>query len=736
MKLRAKILLIVGLPLLLAYAVYISTDYTRGREQAFNHARATLSELTGHYAALIDVRFSNMSGVADTLARLIASQPPRTLEAFVGIDRAILEENPDIASATLAYEPHAYNLNQRFFSASVFRANSGGKETLVPKEALNGDYAWQDWFLQPKLSLAPFWAEPYFEDVDSVRLMCSYSSPLITDGVFQGVLSVETSIEHIINTLSELKVEGGYGALVSRTGGLIAHPDPKMVIPVTLRRYAEENNLPELRQFAEALPKMQKDGIIYMKEFVNRGGTFVGYARVPSTGWFFLGIVEEDLVLAPILARLRTNMILLAGSAVLLFLLIYLLASYQITRPLQTIAAAARRIAGGDLETPVPMLRQRDEIGDLATAFNTMQSNLQQHIAGRVEESTARKMAEEANQAKNEFLSNMSHELRTPLNAVIGMAYLTQNTPLNTQQEKYVRQIHTAAKSMLAIINDIFDFSTMEASKLKLNEAPFFLEQAVADASLDIADRCREKGLEFQIAIAENVPRHLIGDAARLGQILGNFLDNAVKFTERGSVILSCEPASPPEPPKAPADSDAVSLLFTIRDTGIGISPEFKERLFTAFTQADASSTRKHGGIGLGLSISRHLINLMNGEVSLESQEGQGTAVRFTVRLRLDPEYTAALPSASSDALPDAAPMATLLPPAASLEQELETLERLLAEDDAQAVNAFSTLEPHLQKTQPEAHALLRQAMDSFDFEQALRLTRDLLKQSQPPAQE
>ncbi len=736
MKLRAKILLIVGLPLLLAYALYIGTDYSRSREQAFNHARATLSELTGHYAALIDVRFSSMSGVADTLARLIAMRPPQTLEAFAIVDRAILEENPDISSATLAYEPYAYNLSQRFFSASVFRSSWGDKEMFLTREALNGDYAWQDWFLQPKLSLAPFWAEPYFEDENNVRLMCSYSSPLLSDGVFQGVLSVEASIEYITNTLNELKVEGGFSALVSRTGGLIAHPDPKMVIPMTLRRYAEENNLPELRQFAEALPKMRDDGIVHMKEFIKRGPTFVGYARVPSTGWIFLGIVEEDVVLAPLLARLRTNMIMLAGSAVLLFLLIYLLASYQITRPLQTMAAAARRIAGGDLETPVSMPRQRDEISDLAMAFNTMQTDLQQHIAGRVEESTARKMAEKANQAKNEFISNMSHELRTPLNSIIGMAYLTQNTPLNAQQEKYVRQIHTAAKSMLAIINDIFDFSTMEASKLKLNETPFFLEQVVADASIEIAGRCREKGLEFQIAIAENVPRHLIGDAARLGQILGNFLDNAVKFTERGSVALSCEPGPLPESREDAADSETVSLLFTVRDTGIGISPEFKERIFSAFTQADASSTRKHGGIGLGLSISRHLITLMNGEVSLESEEGQGTAVRFTVRLRRDPDHTEAHPSASPGEAPSAASTAALPPPAVSLKQELETLERLLAEDDARAVNAFSTLEPHLLQTQPEAHALLRQAMDAFDFEQALRLARDLFKKLQPPAQE
>jgi signal transduction histidine kinase/ActR/RegA family two-component response regulator len=346
------------------------------------------------------------------------------------------------------------------------------------------------------------------------------------------------------------------------------------------------------------------------------GGMMIaGYAVVPETGW---GVMVPQPISE---LRRRADMVnqlavIIAVAAFVSAALVSYLIALWLTRPVRQIAATAEAVMTGNDQVSVPTFGQwaPSEIRSLGLALNTMLADLRRKAAETLQ---ALRQAETSNRAKTQFLANMSHELRTPLNGVVGMVELLRLSGATTTQQNYIEQASRSAHALLRMVSDVLDLSEMEVGKIGLKPAPFRLDNLIAALRDQYARPAQAKGLNLAVALPEALHITLIGDSQRILQMLGNLLDNAIKFTESGGVAA-----------RVSASDETISTIqikFEVGDTGIGIPAEVQKGIFEAFTQADESLTRRYGGSGLGLAIVKELCQRMNGEFGVQSIVGVGS---------------------------------------------------------------------------------------------------------------
>ncbi|HZU89179.1 MAG TPA: ATP-binding protein [Stellaceae bacterium] len=478
------------------------------------------------------------------------------------------------------------------------------------------------------LAVGDYWVDP-LTGKKMIHFATRFHGP---DGRIAGVVFSGLDLDWLSQHLKERGLPPTASILIAdRKGNIIARlPHPELLVGKNMRKTHEKIMDGDKTGWEEV---KGVDGITRIFGYVP--------PALPPDDFFLSAGQEKAEAFAPIDAATKRGVELIFAGLLAAILAAWAGGRKFIRQPIDSLLRVTAEWRRGNYEARVPIDDRASEIGRLAVAFNEMADALaaRHRDQQRAEEELRRLNAalesrmvelEEANRAKSQFLANMSHEIRTPLNGILGMLELARHAKFGPAPRRFIDTARRSAETLLEIISGVLDLSKIEAGKVELEQRPFDLYVLVKETAELFADLARGKGLELSCSMAPTLPRAVVGDSARLRQILGNLVGNAVKFTERGKIEVSGELVE--------QDTRSAFVSFAISDTGIGIPEEQRAHIFEAFVQADGSMTRRYGGTGLGLTIAKELCEMMGGAISVTSAPGIGSTFRFGVRLELSKE--------------------------------------------------------------------------------------------------
>ncbi|MDX1958758.1 MAG: ATP-binding protein [Leptospiraceae bacterium] len=487
----------------------------------------------------------------------------------------------------------------------------------------------------------PYWSETFtWPDIPD-SLAISWVHPLYKKDTYYGLLNSEIIISVLRDYLISLEMNYGTIYIVDYDGKIIVSSSKfKDLIQVNgkfQKQIAQESEDELIRKSAEIIfsqPKINL-GNSFEKRFDSSGGDALVYVK-PWSDFHGLKWIVVISVYESLLMKEFQKVANLAGIfSLFLFIGIFFIGLFAINKfvnPIKDLNEAARKISNGQFSEKVKV-PEKTELRELAISFNIMADSL--FISFEEMEEMIRERTyelEKANHTKDIFLANMSHEMRTPLNGILGVIQLLNHKKRSPEEEEYFRVISLSGETLLSIINDILDYTKIDSGKLELDNNNFEVKTTIDDTVKMFYPIALKKEIELEHEYDDSIPKFLNGDPTRLRQILFNLIGNAIKFTERGKVKVITKLLS--------IDENKIRLRITIEDTGIGIEETNITKLFQSFTQADSSVSRKYGGTGLGLVISKKLCELMNGHIEVESEYGKGSSFTFEVELILPDDST------------------------------------------------------------------------------------------------
>jgi signal transduction histidine kinase/CheY-like chemotaxis protein len=597
--------------------IFVAIIYKTTNTQVNTQINETMRENLKAAGLEIQNELNKNSFIAEQLSLYAQSLRPDAVgdDIFWRYLSAIISANKNTMGGGIWFEPQS-GVGNRAYSGAYYVHMDGDEAVAEPDYADTVDYHSTDWYTSGIRSSGEIvWSQVYYDPVPKATMITATAPVFGSDGRVIGVATADMALTDIQLISGAIKVgETGKAFILGADGEYISFFDDSRTVDDRI----QDDEDAELAAFGKIALETDEG----MGSFTFEGGEYQAYfTDMEDTSWTLVVVIDSDEIVASAM-----SLVLLMSFVPLIGLIIAIICIVLVASRLRRVANKvnnfADRVASGDYAKRIDVV-EHDEFGVMEVRLNTMMdmmSDMARKSADMLE------LAQSANRAKSEFLSNMSHEMRTPMNAIIGMTSIGKTAEDISRKDYCFGKIEDASVHLLGVINDILDMSKIEAGKFELSPTTFAFEKMLRRV-VDVNNfRVDQKKQRLGVHIDPAIPETLVGDDQRLAQVITNLLSNAVKFTpEGGEIFIDAALES---------ETDGVcTLRVSVKDDGIGISEEQQARLFSSFSQAESSTTRKYGGTGLGLVISKNIVEMMGGEIRIDSRLGEGSVFVFTVKV-------------------------------------------------------------------------------------------------------